>query len=950
MKLPLALLLMACLSILGSRLDAAADANYGVDVPGRLYYVSVASGSDAGPGTANAPFRTISQAAALAMPGDAVLVDNGIYRERVAPPRGGVSGKPIIYKARPGLKVTISGANRWTPTWTPLRSGSPVRWAIPDPALFTDDCYWSSANPFKVAMSRTPSGRNGLPELQRGVAGADPTLVFTLGQLFIDGTRMEQVGSLAELERASSGWWYESASGRLYARFADGIDPAQRMVEITTRRRVFAPHLRGLGYIHVIGFVIERCGNQFPARFWESRDTVQAGALGTRAGHHWLIRGNVVRHANSIGIDIGGEGEDDGERLDQPRPQSAVICDNVVEENWVMDNGVSGIAGSHATRMIVRGNVVTGNNALRFSGPERYEQGGIKLHTAKDARIEGNLVKDNHAYGIYIDSGGSYQGLRISRNLIVDNLWAGMHIEQSNNPANAVLIDTNVVIGCGGAGIYVSGASGLTIVQNLLAGSRPADSLRGAGIYVLLTDTFDGLSDTGRIAIRGNLILDNSVALDLNYPTAVASQRALDANLYGTTTTARSFLINPYASEPRLTDSVLFAKVHGDLGTGSPGLTALSIPYRATLTFEESRRFWGAHVAENDDASRLDPAALVKLIDDSSLTVELTAALSSVTVPRPATLTTDFSGKILPAGSLRPGPWQGLPSGLNRLECWKGIAINPPFAVALSSSFLNTPPTLSAIADQEIPIGGRAGPLAFTIGDMQTTASSLKVTASSASLTLVPASGIVLGGSGSSRTITVTPAAGKTGQATITVVVSDGALRASKSLVVRVGTVTASDVDLAINFQPEGAPVPLNNLPDYGKTYANRGNGFSYGWSVDARSATRDRNASTSPDQRHDTLINFPSGGQKWEIGLPNGTYDVRIVCGDPSFSSGSYKFMFEGKTVVDGSPTAAARWLDVTYAITVSDGKLSLTQGTTAQLGKLCFIEITSRPPVGKG
>jgi alpha-L-arabinofuranosidase len=45
------------------------------------------------------------------MPGDTVLVYEGIYREQVNPPRGGLSDdKRITYRAVPGQKVVITGS------------------------------------------------------------------------------------------------------------------------------------------------------------------------------------------------------------------------------------------------------------------------------------------------------------------------------------------------------------------------------------------------------------------------------------------------------------------------------------------------------------------------------------------------------------------------------------------------------------------------------------------------------------------------------------------------------------------------------------------------------------------------------------------------------------------------------------------------------------------------
>jgi hypothetical protein len=76
----------------------------------RDYHVAI-QGSDTDSGTKKAPFRTIQHAADLAQPGDTITVHEGVYRERINPPRGGTADtKPIVYQAAPGEKVVITGA------------------------------------------------------------------------------------------------------------------------------------------------------------------------------------------------------------------------------------------------------------------------------------------------------------------------------------------------------------------------------------------------------------------------------------------------------------------------------------------------------------------------------------------------------------------------------------------------------------------------------------------------------------------------------------------------------------------------------------------------------------------------------------------------------------------------------------------------------------------------
>ena len=73
------------------------------------------TGSDHAEGSADQPLRTISRAAALAQPGDTVVVHGGEYREWVKPQRGGLSDRRrITYTAAPGERVVIKGSERVT--------------------------------------------------------------------------------------------------------------------------------------------------------------------------------------------------------------------------------------------------------------------------------------------------------------------------------------------------------------------------------------------------------------------------------------------------------------------------------------------------------------------------------------------------------------------------------------------------------------------------------------------------------------------------------------------------------------------------------------------------------------------------------------------------------------------------------------------------------------------
>ena len=100
----------------------------------------------------------------------------------------------------------------------------------------------------------------------------------------------------------------------------------------------------------------------------------------------------------------------------------------------------------------------------------------------------------------------------------------------------------------------------------------------------------------------------------------------------------------------------------------------------------------------------------------------------------------------------------------------------------------NTAPTISALSSRTISTNGTTGAIAFAVSDAQTAAANLGVAGTSSNPTLVPNANITLGGSGGNRTVTVVPAANKTGTATIAIAVSDGALSATSTFLLTVSS------------------------------------------------------------------------------------------------------------------------------------------------------------------
>jgi hypothetical protein len=152
---------------------------------------------------------------------------------------------------------------------------------------------------------------------------------------------------------------------------------------------------------------------------------------------------------------------------------------------------------------------------------------------------------------------------------------------------------------------------------------------------------------------------------------------------------------------------------------------------------------------------------------------------------------------------------------------------------------------------------------------------------------------------------------------------------------------------IRINFQPAAAAVPAGYLVDAGLAYGARGNGQTYGWNLDISALTRDRDSSTSPDQRYDTLVHLQKAENPdavWELAVPNGTYDVRVVSGDAGFIDSVYRLTVEGVLVVNGTPTSAAHWVEGASTVTVTDGRLTIRSGSGGVNNKICFVDVTPR------
>ena len=162
-----------------------------------------------------------------------------------------------------------------------------------------------------------------------------------------------------------------------------------------------------------------------------------------------------------------------------------------------------------------------------------------------------------------------------------------------------------------------------------------------------------------------------------------------------------------------------------------------------------------------------------------------------------------------------------LAGGVGAMTTARQTAYN---ALVTQLATFNTAPTISTIAAQNTVVSTATSAITFTVGDAEMSPAILTVSSNSSNTTLVPAANVVLGGSGATRTVTVTPATGLTGSSTITVSVTDGEFTASSSFVLIVGTLTTVS-SVATNpttpTNTDAVTVTANVAPATGRTISN---------------------------------------------------------------------------------------------------------------------------------
>ncbi|HEY6954216.1 MAG TPA: DUF1565 domain-containing protein, partial [Flavisolibacter sp.] len=258
-------------------------------IKGREYHVSK-TGDDKNDGSLSRPFKTISAAAAIAMPGDVITVHAGVYREQIIPPRGGNSDKErIVYQAAKGEKVEIKGSEI-VKDWKKINNDT---WEVKIP-----NSFFGKFNPYADLIRGDWFAPT--PKERKYHTGA----VYLNGDWLMEAAKKEEVMFAADVKNPL--WWGEvdSTTTTIWAQFK-GEDPNKENVEINVRQTVFYPDKPFINFITVRGFVMQQAATN-----WAPPTAEQMGLIGTHWSRGWVIENNVIQYSKCVGLALGKYGDE----------------------------------------------------------------------------------------------------------------------------------------------------------------------------------------------------------------------------------------------------------------------------------------------------------------------------------------------------------------------------------------------------------------------------------------------------------------------------------------------------------------------------------------------------------------------------------------------------------------------------------------------------------------
>ena len=474
-----------------------------------IRYVNCAA-AHPGDGSQMHPYKTISQAAAVAQPGDEILVAPGVYREEVSPRWAGKKGQSIVYRSAVPRGAVITGAEPMK-SWQPYQEDT---WLLTVP-----NSFFGAYNPYTTLVWGD--------WLNQGIP-------CHTGEVFLGDKSLYECDSLEKVLHPvpnDESWdveftthtWYtaQSEDGEntlIYANF-QGKDPNKENVEITVRPHCFYPAQEHVDYITLTGFVVTKAATQ-----WAPPTALQDGMIGPHWSKGWLIENCEVSHSKCSGISLGKylqQGNDnkwshykykDGTQTQRDCALIAqidgwskeTIGSHTVRGCDIHDCGQTGIVGNLGCvfSVIEHNHIHHINNKRNLAGAEI---GGIKFHAAIDVIIRGNHFH-HCTRGIWLD--WQTQGTRVSGNLFHDNCMARDYLLQRKNMSGLGL----------GEDLFIEIAHGPCLVDNNILLSERAVKLPTQGVAFVHNLIAGSITAVGRGVKNGSDKYDSTRYTPIHLP------------------------------------------------------------------------------------------------------------------------------------------------------------------------------------------------------------------------------------------------------------------------------------------------------------------------------------------------------------------------------------------------------------------------------------------------
>lgn len=557
-----------------------------------IRYVDCAA-AHPGDGSQMHPYKTISQAAAVAQPGDEILVAPGVYREEVSPRWAGKKRQSIVYRSAVPRGAVITGAEP-AKGWQPYQEDT---WLLTVP-----NSFFGAYNPYTTLVWGD--------WLNQGIP-------CHTGEVFLGDKSLYECDSLEKVLHPvpnDESWdveftthtWYtaQSEDGEntlIYANF-QGKDPNKENVEITVRPHCFYPAQEHVDYITLTGFVVTKAATQ-----WAPPTALQDGMIGPHWSKGWLIENCEVSHSKCSGISLGKylqQGNDnkwshykykDGTQTQRDCALIAqidgwskeTIGSHTVRGCDIHDCGQTGIVGNLGCvfSVIEHNHIHHINNKRNLAGAEI---GGIKFHAAIDVIIRGNHFH-HCTRGIWLD--WQTQGTRVSGNLFHDNCMARDYLLQRKNMGGLGL----------GEDLFIEIAHGPCLVDNNILLSERAVKLPTQGVAFVHNLIAGSITAVGRGVKNGSDKYDSTRYTPIHLPhrTEITGFMSI---LHGDV----RFYNNVFVQQPvreKLTE--ICAPLPGDtMEWDDNNLVCGTVPYTGYMTQEQWEHCFDGYCGEGCPVNR----------------------------------------------------------------------------------------------------------------------------------------------------------------------------------------------------------------------------------------------------------------------------------------------------------------------------------------------------------